>query len=80
MSSSSITIRYKKDVAENYHRNLKYNNKKNTTKRKYFLFCADCFWMASTLLINLSDNNPSYFKKCPKCNNLLDKFPIPNHY
>jgi len=81
MSSSPITIKYKKNISENHrHRNFNYNNKKNTIKRKYFLLCADCFWMASTFLINLSDHHLNYFKKCPKCKNLLDKFPIPNPY
>ena len=80
MSSSSITIRYKEEIAENHHQNLKYNNKKNKIKRKYFLLCANCFWMASTLLINSQDKYSMYFKECPKCNNILDKFTIPNLY
>ena len=81
MSASSITIKYKKDTAENYyHRKSNYNNKENSNKRKYFLLCANCFWMASTFLVNSIDIPPTYYKKCPKCNHSLDKFPIPNIY
>jgi hypothetical protein len=81
MSSSSITIRYKKDAIENQHlRNSNYSNRKNTIKRKYFLLCADCFWMASTLLVNSLDIHSDHIRKCPKCNSSIDKFPIPNIY
>ncbi len=80
MSTSSITIRHKKEITENHYRNFNHNNKKNIIKRKYFLLCSECFWMASTLTINLTDRYPIFFKECPKCNNILDKFPIPNLY
>lgn len=45
--------------------------------RKYFLICKDCFWMASTLPMLLDKHLP-YCKKCPICENGIEKFAIPN--
>ena len=48
-------------------------------KKKYFLLCEDCFWMASTLRHTL-DYPLNRYRKCPICKNRVDIFPIPNLY
>ncbi len=80
-----ISFRKKHDEQNTYYKNistpflkirLKYL-KLNSVKKKYFLLCEDCFWMASTL------RHPSYYsliryKICPICKNNVDTYPIPD--
>ena len=58
---------------------FKKNNWINTKQKKnILLYVKSCFWMASTLSYFESINNFwSIYTQCPKCENKIDKFPIP---
>jgi hypothetical protein len=63
-------------LSEKYNQNLPYHQLYSTQK-KYFVVCRDCFWMSSTLT-HASENRLINYKKCPMCENTIDKFSIPN--
>jgi hypothetical protein len=70
-------ILYKKNIEKNSQK-LKYY-KHISLQKKYFLFCGDCYWMASTLPYSI-DHPLNRYKKCPICKNKLDRFQIPKMY
>lgn len=63
-------------LSEEHDQNIKYHSL-HPIQKKYFLVCRDCYWMVSTLL-NSQEDQKIDFKKCPACENDLDKFSIPN--
>ena len=68
------TVFYDKEVEE-YYKNIKYS-RCSSFRKKYFVICDNCFWMASTLSHPLEFPLKRY-KKCPLCKN-IDQFQIPN--
>ena len=77
MKSHLIQKNKKKDlnVLEVNFSNLKHSF--YSFSGKYFLICKDCFWMASTLPMVLDKHLPCS-KKCPICDNGIEKFAIPS--
>ena len=69
---SFASIDYKKYI-EKYYKNDKYNQL--NFRKKYFLICENCLWMASTIpaIKDISRIRP---KKCPICVNKVDRFLI----
>jgi hypothetical protein len=50
-----------------------------SVQKKYFLICGGCCWMASTLQ-QPPDNLSNSYKKCPTCENVLDRISIPKQH
>lgn len=58
------------------------SNKQNFTRKRTFVFCNYCYWMASIMHYTFEQTNTaSNYDTCPTCReNKLFQYPIQDHH